>query len=98
MLLSSAILKAHSNKGGHNMAQVNYTITGEKKKVRGEMVDYLADGYIERDGEKIPCKVGFTEYYSAWDDRINVDPSHIFIKEGITENGTHYEAETIGIF
>lgn len=67
----------------------NFTITGEKKAVKGGLVDFLADGYIERDGEKIPCQIGFTEYNCV------TEASHIFIKDGITENGTHYEAQTI---
>lgn len=67
----------------------NFTITGEKKATKGGLVDFLADGYIERDGEKIPCQIGFTEFNGE------AEATHIFIKSGITENGTHYEAQTI---
>jgi len=68
----------------------NYTITGKLEEVNG-LVDYIAAGYIERDGEKIPCQVGFINAVT--------EPvaTHIFIKDGITENGVHYYAETIEI-
>ena len=69
----------------------NYTITGKLKEVEHGLVDYVTDGYIERDGDKIPCEIGFIH-------GIEPVPTHIFIKkDGITENGTHYYAETIEI-
>lgn len=67
---------------------MKYTIAGEMKKTTG-LVDFLADGFIERDGEKIPCQIGFTQF---GEER---EATHIFIKDGITENGTHYYKETI---
>lgn len=68
----------------------NYTITGKSfKKVNHGLVNYVVEGYIERDAEKIPCEIGFIYKYE--------NPTHIFIKNGITENGTHYYAETIEI-
>lgn len=67
----------------------NFTITGEKKAVKGGLVDYLAEGYIERDGERIPCEIGLTDFNGE------IEATHIFIKSGITENGTHYNAQTI---
>ena len=77
---------------------VNYTITGEKQRISNALVDYVADGYIERNGENIPCEIGFTEFYSDdLSESVEIEPTHIFIKDGITDNGTHYEAETIVI-
>lgn len=75
---------------------MNYTRTSDMRKQNNGMADYLADGYIERDGEKIPCQIGFTEWMDS-DDQIHIDADYIFIKSGITENGTHYDAETICI-
>lgn len=74
----------------------NYTVTGERKKVNHGLVDYIADGYIDRNGEKIPCKVGFMTTYANENDAYNdVTATHIFITGGITESGAEYEAETI---
>jgi len=70
---------------------VEYILTGEKKKVNHGLVDYVVPGYIERDGEHIPCEVGFTEFNNV------LEATHIFITDGITNNGTHYCAETIEI-
>jgi len=67
----------------------NYTITSKVTPVKNGLVDFIADGYINRDGERIPCKIGFTEFSDE------PEVTHIFIKDGITENGTHYDAETI---
>lgn len=76
-----------------------FYITGEIKPVKHGLVDYIAKGYLLRDNEKIPCEVGYISYA---DDSsvIGIDrmKSHIFIKEGITDNGTHYNAETIELF
>lgn len=73
----------------------NFKATGELVRQNKEgLVDFLAEGYIMRGKEKIPCKIGYTE----WLDNNNVfhlEPDYIFIEDGITENGTHYEAETI---
>lgn len=71
-----------------------YTITSEMKKQHNGLADYLADGYLERDNEKIPCQIGFTEWMDS-NDEIHVEADYIFVKEGITEAGTHYYAETI---
>ena len=71
-----------------------FTVTSEMKKQSNGLVDYLADGYIERNNEKIPCQIGFTEWMDSAD-IIHTNADYIFIKEGITEAGTHYSAETI---
>ena len=76
--------------------KANYTVTSERRKVNHGLVDYVADGYIDRDGEKIPCKVGFMTTYANENDAYNdVIATHIFINDGITADGTHYYAETI---
>lgn len=79
----------------------NYKITGKFNKVKNGLVDYVAAGYIERDDERIPCEIGFTVWGYSGDprDRLEeeIEATHIFIKDGVTENGTHYNAETIEI-
>ena len=67
-----------------------YEVTGELKEVKGGLVDFIAEGYVIRDGERIPCEIGFTKYGDE-----EVEETHIFIKNGITEGGNHYYAETI---
>lgn len=74
---------------------MEFVRTGDMKMAIG-LVDYLADGYIERDGEQIPCQIGYNEYMDA-EDNIRCEAEYIFIKDGITENGTHYYAEMIAI-
>ena len=65
---------------------MKYTITGEKKELKYGLVDYIAEAYIEEDGDRIPCEVGY----------IDDEPMFIFITEdGITKSGHHYYKETI---
>lgn len=64
--------------------------TTQLRAIENALVDYVADGILSRDGENIPCEIGYTEFYSQ-----RIEPTHIFIKEGITASGNHYEAETI---
>ena len=73
----------------------DYEITGNFRGVKNELVDYLADGYIVRGGDVIPCEVGLIEVHDWSSDEDRIQPTHIFIKDGITDNGTHYHAETI---
>ena len=74
---------------------MTYTRTGDMKMAAG-LVDYLADGYIERDGDQIPCQIGYNEYEDA-DGEVTCKAEYIFIKEGVTEYGTHYYADTIAL-
>lgn len=76
------------------MTKINYKKTSELRALEGAMVDYIADGIITRDGEDIPCEIGYTEWMDE-EDIIHIDPDYLFIKEGITPAGTHYNAETI---
>ncbi len=69
---------------------IQFITTSELKATKNGLVDFLADGYIVRDGEKIPCQIGYTQFGEE-----EPEATHIFIKNGITENGTHYNAETI---
>lgn len=83
------------------MKDIKITRTGEAKPVAHGLVDYIAEGMIERDGERIPCEIGFTQYHSSFNDRgemqdfYYMEKTHIFIKAGITASGHHYEDETI---
>ena len=75
-----------------DLSGASFTVTGElSDKLTEGLADYLADGYIERDGEKIPCQIGFIAMDSL------IEATHIFVKDGITESGVHYYAETIEI-
>lgn len=73
----------------------NYTIEYNENYIMhfeiDGMVDYTIDGYLLRDSERIPCTLGYCDFFG------NIELTHIFIKEGITENGTHYYSETIEI-
>lgn len=75
-------------------------ITGGLKKVKDGLVDYIASGEVIRNGKKIPCEIGFTIWgytrnHPEERGEAEVEATHIFIKDGITSDGTHYNAETI---
>ena len=70
---------------------IEFSTTGKMKKLQHGLVDYLADGYIEKGSERIPCQIGYTEFGNK------IEPTHIFIKDGITSSGHHYSAETISL-
>lgn len=73
------------------MAKVNYSVTGAIKKT-GEFsrVDFIAEGKYEiNDGVFIPCEVG---YYAL---SKGLYPAFIYIQNGITDDGTHYDKQTI---
>ena len=79
---------------------INYRITGKFKKVKNGLVDYIVDGELLRDGVAIPCEIGFTIWgYTRNNDEDpgeeEIEIDYIFIKEGVTADGVHYEAETI---
>ena len=74
---------------------LDYKITGDFRGVSHGLVDYLADGYINRDGVIIPCEIGFDECYDYDNDDVVLKPTYIFIKDGITDDGVCYNAETI---
>lgn len=78
------------------MTKLNFKATGDLVRQNNGCADFLAEGYIMRGEEKIPCKIGYTEWLDD-NDVLHLDPDYIFIEDGITENGTHYEAETICI-
>ena len=70
--------------------------TSGMRPIENGLVDYLADGIIIRNGEEIPCEIGYTAWVSGWGGiHEEIEATHIFIKDGITESGNHYCAETI---
>ena len=72
------------------MSKINFKVTGRIKKTgSGSLVDFIANGEIERDGELIPCEVGY------YDMATGLIPAFIYIQDGITENGNHHNKETI---
>ena len=70
----------------------NYTITGDLEPVKNGLVDFIATGILHRDGIEIPCYIGFTHF-----ENYEITPTFIFIKDGITSDGTGYYSETIEI-
>lgn len=68
-----------------------YTV-GQAFTERNSLCDLYKEGYYyDYNGEKVTCKVGYT------DNGRTFTASHIFINKQITENGTHIEAETIDL-
>lgn len=65
----------------------NYTVTSDLKVVEHGLVDYIAEGIYNN---QIPCQVGFMEFGDG-----ELEATHIFIRDGILEDGTCYNAETI---
>lgn len=66
--------------------------TGELTATPAGLTDFTAPAEIIRDGEKVPCIIGYTDY-----NRGALEPTHIFTRAGITAGGTHYSAETISL-
>lgn len=67
---------------------MKFTVTGEMKEVNKGLVDYIAKGTVEIEGETVKCDIGFTEFSEG------IEATHIFIKDHY-EGDTHYFAETI---
>lgn len=57
--------------------------------VRKGLVDYTLDGYVDMGDFDAPCKVGF---YDGED-----EPVYIFVDGGVTDDGYHYEKDTIAL-
>ena len=68
------------------------TRTSELKPHTG-LVDYIADGKCKMGSEWIPCRIGYMEY--ECDGKYENEPEYVFISDGITPNGNHYERQTI---
>ena len=71
---------------------LNVRRTGLIKAHTG-ICDHIAFVEIERNGEWIPCRIGYDEHDDG--EEYSLVPAFIFIGGGITENGNHYERETI---
>lgn len=70
--------------------------TGEIKPIIG-IVDFVAKGYISKDGDRIPCEIGYNEDITPDGDTI-LRAEYVFIKrDGITERGNHYYKSTIDL-
>lgn len=76
------------------MKKITWKKTSILRPVEHGLVDYIATGFMLRDKEEIPCEIGYLEYYDSFGDQW-IEPTHIFIKAGITASGHHYEDETI---
>ena len=69
--------------------------TGKLFANNGGLCDYLALGYLERGGDRIPCKIGYNDYEDI--DGV-IEPIFVFIQEdGVTDSGNHYSKETINL-
>jgi len=66
--------------------------TGEIMPHTG-LVDYIADGKCKMGSEWIPCRIGYLEY--ECDGKCECNPEFVFIPDGITPNGFHYERQTV---
>ena len=69
-------------------------VTNEWKFCPKGLVDYLADAIIVDEGGNtgdIPCQVGFCEGFDE------IEATHIFIGDGITDKGCHYYKDTIEV-
>lgn len=71
---------------------LNVRRTGMIKTHTG-ICDHIAFGEIERNGEWIPCRIGYDEYDDG--EEYSLVPAFVFISDGITANGNHYYRETI---
>ena len=61
------------------------------------LVDLTCDGYIDFDGERVPCAIGYTIYASdEYGDHI--EATHAFVSDCITESGTNFNAETYELY
>lgn len=72
--------------------EIEFTATSNLKNTEEGWLDHLQDGYIKRNGEKIPCQLGY-----AYRGGASTEPAVLFIKKGITAKGNHYESETIEV-
>lgn len=70
---------------------MKYEVTGELTKVNHGLVDYIADGEIIMDDDRIPCEVGYTDFGNG------PEETYIFLHTGVTEKGNCYYEETIKI-
>lgn len=61
----------------------------EPEVVRKGLVDYTLDGYVDMGDFDAPCKIGF---YDGED-----EPVYIFVDDGVTDDGYHYEKDTIAL-
>lgn len=68
---------------------INFKILGEIKRLHHGLTDYYAEGVILQgndEGDSIPCYVGLNA---------EKEPTHLFVNNGFTKNGSEYLAETI---
>lgn len=76
---------------GSEITISGYTFAKESplEPVGHGLVDYVAVGYILISGEKIPCEIGYTDFGDS------IKPTYLFTQDGYTENGNHYDLQTI---
>lgn len=68
--------------------------TSDLRKEKGIMNDWIADGFVITIlGDKVPCKIGYSEMISSEE----VEADTLFFKDFIAESGNHYQAETIPV-
>ena len=71
------------------------TRTSELRPHQG-ITDYITDGKCKLGSEWIPCRIGYNEYTDCFGET-DIEPRYVFISDGITPNGNHYERRTIDI-
>lgn len=70
--------------------------TGKIKFTSG-LVDYKAEGILHLADVKIPCEIGYVDGFDNYTGEKLLEPTHLFIKAGITDEGDHYENQTIDL-
>lgn len=70
--------------------------TGKIKFTSG-LVDYETEGIFHTGLHKIPCTIGYVDSRDNFTGKAYLEPVYLFIKDGVTENGIHYEKTTIDL-
>ncbi len=76
---------------------MNYVERTGKVKFTSGLVDYKAEGILHLEHVKIPCEIGYVDGYDNFTGKKLLQPTHLFIKAGVTDEGDHYENQTIDL-
>lgn len=72
--------------------------TGKIKYTKEGLDNYIADGIIHYDFDKIPCRIGYIEGTDHYTEKRLLKPSHLFIeKDVVTNKGNFYYKNTIDL-
>ena len=68
--------------------------TGKMIECKDGLVDLICKGVLYKGAYKVPCLIGY-RVYGEDENGYLCEPTHIFVDDGITDDGYHYYAETI---